>query len=471
DRNLYVVDLATGSETQLTFDGSEGGVINGTTDWVYEEEFGLRDGWSWSPNSRRIAYVQMDESETREFVMVDLRNQYPEETRFKYPKAGEINSEIHVGVLDVETGDNTFFDTGTWFAGGDSLEYIPQLGWTPELEGAEYVWMFRLNRDQNELDLLYGDPMDGSVEVILEESSDSWLDVETSFGDLSGGTLTYLEDGRGFVWLSERDGHRHLYLYTNGGAFVRKLTSGAWNVTSFHGIDLEGNELYFTGTVDGPLERHLYRSVFDAAGTNGRAPAPMKITQAAGTHDINMSRDLRYYIDTFASVSTPGNTTLHRADGQRLKMLEDNEEIQERIADYELPTPEFLQVPASDGTMLNAYIIKPNDFDPSRKYPLLMYVYGGPGSQEVRNEWGGSRYLWHAYLAEEKDVIVACVDNRGTGGRSRDFKSITYKRLGVVEAEDQIAAARHFRGLDFVDENRIGIWGWSYGGYVSTLSL
>ncbi len=471
DRDLFVVDLDAMTERRLTFDGSEGGIINGTSDWVYEEEFGLRDGWAWSPDGGRIAFVQLDESDTREFVMADLRSDYPELVRFRYPKAGEVNSEIRVGVVDASTGAERFFETHTWRARGDSPEYVPSLGWTPEIDGTSYVWMFRLNRDQNELDLLYGDPATMDVHVILQEQNDTWLDVETSFGDLAGGTITYLGDDRHFVWLSERDGHRHLYLYENDGTFAGQLTRGAWNVTRFHGIDDEAGTFYFTGTVTSPLERHLLQGSVDVSGTNGRDEGPRRITDRAGTHCIDMSRDLRYYVDRFSDVRTPSVITLNRADGTRLKALEENAELQSRLAAYDLPSPEFTQVPGADGDLLNAYLIKPPDFDSSMTYPMLMYVYGGPGSQTVTNSWGGDRFLWHAYLAANHVVVVASVDNRGTGGRSKDFKSVTYKRLGVLEAEDQIAAARHFARLDYVDEDRIGMWGWSYGGYLTLMSL
>ncbi len=475
NRDLFVVDVDDMSERRLTSDGSEGAIINGTTDWVYEEEFGLRDGWVWSPDGLRIAYVQLDETGTSEFVMADLLGQYPELIRFRYPKAGEVNSEIRVGVVNVDGGSRAFFETYTWNSGGDSLEYIPSLGWTPEIDGTSYVWMFRLNRDQNDLDLLYGDPADMSVETILEEKNDTWLDVETSFGDLSGGTITYLQDGRHFVWLSERDGYRHLYLYQNDGTFVRRVTDGDWNVAAFHGVDEDRGAFYFSGTVASPLERHLYRSEMAApAGSNGArrsSGAPEQITERPGTHRIDMSRDLRFYIDRFSDLRTPSVVTLHRADGRLLKELEMNEALQERLIRYDLPYPEFTTVNGADGTELNAYVIKPRDFDPAKTYPMMLYVYGGPGSQTITNDWGGVRYLWHAYLAQNLGVLVASVDNRGTGARSKDFKSVTYKQLGVLEAEDQIAAAGQFGELDYVDEDRIGIWGWSYGGFMTLMSM
>jgi len=470
DRNLFAVTLEDMHEHRLTSDGSEGGIINGTSDWVYEEEFGLRDGWTWGPDGESIAYVQLDETATRDFIMADLRGQYPDLVRFRYPKAGEQNSEIRVGVVDVESGESRFFESGTWFAGGDSLEYIPSLGWTPEIDGTSYVWFLRLNRDQNRVDVLYGDPADMSTQVMLHEENDSWIDVETSFGDLAGGTITYLDDDRHFVWLSERDGYRHLYLYENDGTLVRQLTGGAWNVTSFHSIDFSNDVVYFTSTAATPLERHLYRVPFSgaqAASDDGL----VQITERPGRHDVTMSRDQNYYIDRFSDHSTPLVTTLHAADGTRLEVLEANEELMERLEGYALPQPEFTSIRGGDGTMLNASIIRPSTFDSSNAYPLLMYVYGGPGSQYVENAWGGDRYLWHAYLAERHGIVIAAVDNRGTGGRSKAFKSATYRRLGVLEAQDQIAAAEHLSTLSYIDADRTGIWGWSYGGYMTLMSL
>ena len=468
DRNLFLVDLGSMEETQLTSDGAEGGIINGTSDWVYEEEFGLRDGWAWSPDGQYIAFLQLDETATREFAMTDLRGLYPAFERFRYPKAGEANSEIHAGVINVASGEKTFFETGTWNAGGDSLEYIPQLGWTPAIDGTHYVYLFRMNRDQNNLDLLYGNPASGEIQTVLEETSETWLDVETGFSDLDVGTITFLDDGAHFVWISERDGHRHLYLYENSGTFVGQITQGDWDVTDFHGIDEAEGWVYFTSTEASPLERQFYRTRFNAADAAG---TPERITEKAGWHSVNLSSDARYFIDTFSDVTTPPTVMLYDAEGDSLQTLEGNAALRDTLAQYTLPAPAFTQVPGADGTMLNAYVIKPTDFDSAQAYPLLMHVYGGPGSQTVRNAWGGSQMAWHQYLADEKGILVASVDNRGTGARGRDFRTSTYKKLGILEVEDQIAAAQHFGQMPYVDEDRIGIWGWSYGGYMTLLSM
>ncbi len=461
DRNLFVVDLVTMTETALTDDGSDGAIINGTFDWVYEEEFGLRDGFRWSPDGQKIAFFKLDESGTRDFFMTELRGQYPEPVSFRYPKAGEVNSEVQVGVIDLKTGGTEFIDTDTWNEGGDTYEYLARMDWMPTPDGHR-PWIFRLNRDQNDLDFI---SYDDSVQVLINEKEATWINVEDD-------KLTFLDDGKHFVWQSETSGYNHLYLHKNNGDLVTPITSGQWDVTAFHGIDEETGTAYFTAAIDSPLERHLYSIQIDMQTDAGAtASPPVKITQAPGTHTINMSSDLRYYIDTYSSVTTPPVVSLHSADGRKIKTLEGNEKLIDTLVEYELPAPEFMTVPGADGTPLNAWMIKPSDFDSNKEYPLLMYVYGGPGSQTVRNNWGGSRYLWHAYLAEELGVVVASVDNRGTGARGKAFKSVTYKNLGQLEAEDQIAAAQHFGQMPYIDAGRMGIWGWSYGGYMTLMGM
>ncbi len=461
NRNLFVVDLVSMEETRLTDDGEDGGVINGTSDWVYEEEFRLRDGWSWSPDGQFIAFYKFDESATRDFFMTDLLKQYPEEERFRYPKAGESNSEVQIGVISTESGEISYFDTETWFEGGERYEYIPQMGWTPPVDGIHHVWMIRLNRDQNQLDLLYGDPSSNDVMTVLQEEETTWIDVNS-------GKMQYLQDQKHFVWLSEIDGYRHLYLYQNSGKQVRQITTGEWEVGSFAGIDEAKGKVYFTATIASPLERQIYSSYYMGRRRNY---APELISMGAGTHRVNLSNDARYYIDTYSHSTSPPVVSLHRINGQKIKILESNEALKKTLKTYDLGAPEFVTVPGADGTSLNAYLIKPQNFDPNGAYPMLMYVYGGPGSQTVTNSWGGSRYLWHKMLADQLNIVVASVDNRGTGARGKAFESETYRRLGQLEAADQIAAARHFGSLSFVDADKIGIWGWSYGGYMTLLSM
>ncbi|HEX9951737.1 MAG TPA: DPP IV N-terminal domain-containing protein, partial [Rubricoccaceae bacterium] len=346
DRNLFVTDLASGQERALTTNGAAGTIINGTFDWVYEEEFGLRDGFQWSPDGQRIAFYQLDESATRDFQITNFQTLYPEYQAFRYPKAGEANAEIHVGVIDVATGETRFLDTDTWGSGGAEHEYIAGMGWTPALaDGGSDVWMLRLNRNQNHVDLMYADPAGTAARTVLSEENDSYIEVETGFSDVATGTITYLRDGQHFVWRSDRDGYGHLYLYTNDGTFVRQITQGAWDVTNFHGVDERAGVAYVTTTAENSRERHLYRVPL-TGGT------PVKLTQGAGWHDVDVSRDFAYFTDTYSTQTMPPVTSLVRTTGERVSVLDDNAALIERLAAYDLPTPEFMTVPAADGTPL-----------------------------------------------------------------------------------------------------------------------
>ena len=471
-RNLYVVNLQTGRETALTTDGSEGAIINGTFDWVYEEEFRVRDGWRWSPDGEHIAFFKLDESQTREFAITDHTTRYPQYKRFRYPKAGEQNSEIRVGVIDMsavrasQEGQSQairYFDTNTWNEGGTRHEYLPRMGWTPTVDGRPRVWMFRMNRDQNRLDLLYGDPKTGRVETVLEEENDTYIEVEDE-------TLSFLNDGEHFVFLSERSGYNHAYLYRTDGTELGPITGGEWEVTAFHGIDEASLTAYFTGTREHSTERHLY-----SAGVSlGRHEAPMpatKVSEAPGWHHINLSKDRKYYIDRHSRRGTPPTWTLHEASGPPITTLKENDALARRLGRHDLPSASFTTLPGADGTALNAYVVKPTDFDPAKEYPVLMYVYGGPGIQTVTDRWGGVRQLWHQYLVKQHDVVVVSVDNRGTGGRGKAFQDVPYQRLGQPESADQIAAAQALTDSSWVDADRVGIWGWSYGGYMTLMSM
>ena len=479
NRDLHVVDLETGTETALTTDGSEGGIINGTFDWVYEEEFGVQDGWRWSPDGERIAFFKLDESDTRSFPLVNNTPRYPEITSFRYPKAGEVNSEIKVGVVDLSAVDASaagqsqaisYFDTQTWDPGltkaeeaVDPHEYIARMGWTPAIDGEHRVWMFRLNRTQDTLDLMYGHPGTGETERVLRETQDTYIDVTDE-------KISFLEGGERFVYLSERTGYNHAHLYRNDGTPLGPVTSGNWEVTQFHGLDEANTTAYVTATRETSLERHLYR-VDVSMEAHETAAAPEKVTTRPGWHAINLSNDLDYYIDRHSAAGTPPTWTLHAADGERLTVLQQNEALAQRLDSLDLPQKQFTTLPAADGTPLNAYVIKPTDFDPGTPHPVLMYVYGGPGVQTVTHRWGGSRALWHQYLAQTHDVVVVSVDNRGTGGRGKAFQDVPYRQLGQPEAADQVRAAQALADSAWVDADRIGIWGWSYGGYMTLLSM
>ncbi len=469
DRNLFAVELASMKETQLTFDGSDGKIINGTTDWVYEEEFGLRDGWAWSPDGRYIAFLQLDESKTSDFVMADLQGERPALKRFRFPRAGEPNSEIRVGVIDINTGKPQYFDTGNWQTDNEAHEYIPRLGWTPAINGKYYVWVLRMNREQNHVALLHGDPENVQLKTIFDDKESTWVEPFDPFG--GNPKLVYLEDGKHVLYQSERDGYNHLYLYKTEGGPARQITRGAWEVSAFHGYDPKSKQFYCTANAESPIEQQLYRLAFDPNKSTGSASAPVQITKEKGTHASNWSKDWRYFIDTYSNRHTPPVTRLHKADGALVKYLEDNAELVRTVTEYDFPKTEFLTVPGADGKPLHAYLIKPTNFDPSRNYPLLMYTYGGPASQNATDAWDAFFGFFHAYLVQQHQVIVACVDNRGAAGYGKAFESAMHKNMGTVEAQDQIAAAKYFGALPYVDEKRIGIWGWSYGGYNTLMAM
>ena len=345
----------------------------------------------------------------------------------------------------------------------DPHEYIARMGWTPAIDGEHRVWMFRLNRTQDTLDLMYGHPGTGETERVLRETQDTYIDVTDE-------KISFLEDGERFVYLSERTGYNHAHLYRNDGTPLGPITAGAWEVTQFHGLDEDAATAYVTATRDTSLERHLYR-VDVSMEAHEAAAVPEKVTTRTGWHTINLSNDLDYYIDRHSAAGTPPTWTLYAADGERLTVLQQNEALAQRLDSLDLPQKQFTTLPAADGTPLNASIIKPTDFDPGTPHPVLMYVYGGPGVQTVTHRWGGSRALWHQYLAQTHDVVVVSVDNRGTGGRGKAFQDVPYRQLGQPEAADQVHAAQALADSAWVDADRIGIWGWSYGGYMTLLSM
>lgn len=450
NNNLYYVDLATMQEHAITNDGKWNHIINGSADWVYEEEFAFAQAFFWSPDSRKIAYYIFDESEVKEYNMQVWAGLYPVDYRFKYPKAGEANSKVAIEVYNLPEKSKTRMELG------EEVDiYIPRVYWT---EDASLLSIIRLNRLQNKLDILHGNVATGKTNVVLTEESDTYVDI--NFTD----DLTYLKDKKHFIRTSEEDGYKHIYLHKMDGSRVQQLTRGNWVVDKFLGIDEKKKTLYFISTEVSPLERHLY-----AIGLNGKGKT--KMTADKGIHEINFSTDFKYFINYHSSRENPLQISLHTApSGKEVKLLEENKELEAKMDQYSWSDKEFISFETEEGAELNAYMIKPLDFDESKKYPLLMYVYGGPGSQEVMNSWGGSRELWFQYLAQQ-GYIVACVDNRGTGGRGKDFKHSTYAQLGKLETADQIAGARYFGSLPFINEDRIGIWGWSYGGYMSSLAL
>ncbi len=443
--NIYVSDLASGTETALTTDGGEN-VINGTSDWVYEEELYLRDAFRWSPDGRRLAFWRLDQTVIRPFYLVNADSLYPQLVPVRYPKAGTPNSEVRIGVVEVANGRTAWIELGS-----DKDIYVAAMDFA---DSPDEIWLTRLNRHQNRLDLLLADVRTGAARVIMADTDSAWVDAHEP---------RWINGGKQFLFLSERDGYAQLYLFNRDGRLVRRVTPGGWDVLEVYAVDEKAKAIYFTGASDGPLGRPVLR-----VGLDGKGLTP--ISAEPGTHGIEFDPTHELYVDTYSRAGVPPVQTLRRSDGTLVRTIADNAKLAAKVNALGLNRPGFIKIPTPDGVELNAWIIKPTGFDPARRYPLLMIVYGGPGSQTVTDDWGGSGYLWHQMLAQD-GCLIASVDNRGTGGRGVKFKKITYLHLGRYESADQVAAARYFASLPYVDATRIGIWGWSYGGYTASRTM
>mgnify|MGYP001277691261 FL=1 len=444
ENNLFIKDITNGKETQITNDGKKNQIINGASDWVYEEEFKLVKGFEWSSDSRTIAYYKFDESHVKEFSMDKFNGSlYPSQEVFKYPKAGEANSTVNILLYSLDSKEKTLIYTE------EEYEYIPRIKWSKD---PHILTMIGLNRHQNKLDFILVNSKDGSNNILFSEEDKYYIDIHDN--------LTFLPNNF-FIWTSEKKGYNHIFLKGLDGS-EEQITSGSWEVTSFKGLDSDKMQIFFTSTEDGSINRSLY--VLDLE-TGKRK----KLSTQIGTNSAKFSKGLKYYINTFSDADTPPVFTLHKADGTLIKTIEDNTEFKNKLKDYDLSKKEFLTI-YTDNADLNAWIIKPPNFDKNKKYPLFMFLYGGPGSQQVLNKYGSSNFYWYQMLAQ-KGYVVACVDNRGTGGKGSEFKKMTYKELGKYETIDQIDAAKYFGNLEYIDKERIGIQGWSYGGYMSSLAI
>ena len=437
--NLFVADPTAGSERQLTFDGRFNHIINGLPDWVYEEEFSFARAFAWSPDGRKIAYLWFDESRVKQYNMNRFAGGlYPENYTFKYPKAGEQNSVVELYCCDAADGSTVRMDTGE-----QTDQYIPRLFWTPTGQ----LGFYRLNRLQNHFEVLLCDSS-GASRVVYDERNDRYVER------VDGRTVTFLPDGDRFVVRSERDGFMHLYLYGVSEGLLGRITSGEWEVTELLGI--EGDRVYYLSTETSPLRRDLYTVRLDGRGKR-------RLTGGDGTYRIAPSRGFRYFISYFSNVRTPNRVTLHRSDGRLVRTLEDNAALRTKLDELQVPVKEFFRFATSEGVELNGYMVRPNGFDSSRRYPVLMTQYSGPGSQQAADRW---TIGWEDVLVQQ-GYIVACVDGRGTGFRGEEFKKCTYGELGKYETVDQIEAARYLASLPYVDPDRIGIYGWSYGGFMA----
>lgn len=437
--NLFVADPTAGSERQLTFDGRFNHIINGLPDWVYEEEFSFARAFAWSPDGRKIAYLRFDESRVKQYNMNRFAGGlYPENYTFKYPKAGEQNSVVELYCCDAADGSMVRMDTGE-----QTDQYIPRLFWTPTGQ----LGFYRLNRLQNHFEVLLCDSS-GASRVVYDERNDRYVER------VDGRTVTFLPDGDRFVVRSERDGFMHLYLYSVSEGLLGRITSGEWEVTELLGI--EGDRVYYLSTETSPLRRDLYTVRLDGRGKR-------RLTGGDGTYRIAPSRGFRYFISYFSNVRTPNRVTLHRSDGRLVRTLEDNAALRAKLDELQVPVKEFFRFATSEGVELNGYMVRPNGFASSRRYPVLMTQYSGPGSQQAADRW---TIGWEDVLVQQ-GYIVACVDGRGTGFRGEEFKKCTYGELGKYETVDQIEAARYLASLPYVDPDRIGIYGWSYGGFMA----
>ena len=444
DNNIYIKDLASGTTTQVTTDGAKNKVINGITDWVYEEEFAFVRAFDWNADGDKIAYIRFDESEVPEFSMDVFGNElYPSKDTFKYPKAGETNATVSLHVYDVTSAETKAVDLN-----GFQNYYIPRLEWTPE---ANVLAVQTTNRKQNDVNLLFVDGTSGEAKLILSDKDDAYVDITNN--------LTFLEDND-FIWTSEKDGWNHIYLYDKDGKLKNQVTQGPWEVTSYYGYDPKSKRVFYQSSENGSINRGVY-----SVKVNGKSKKAL--ATEAGTNSANFSTDFTYFIKSFSDAETPYVFTLNAADdGDLVRKIKDNQALKDQFADYVISEKEFFTLPIN-GEELNAYMIKPKDFDPNKKYPVFMTQYSGPGSQSVANSWSGGNGYWFQMLAQEGYIIV-CVDPRGTGLKGRDFKKMTQKELGKYEVEDQIAAAQVLGQRDYVDADRIGIWGWSYGGFMAS---
>lgn len=446
NNDLYCYDLATEKEMQITNDGKVNNIINGSTDWVYEEEFALSKGFYWNDNSTQLAFYRFDESAVKEFGMPTYGKLYPEEYKFKYPKAGEANSTIEIFTYDIQSGKKQRMDIGA-----DKDIYIPRILWTHD---QNTLCIERLNRLQNKLELLLGNSQTGSTSVLYTEENKAYIDVPE---------ITFLKDGKTFIMNSEKSGWNHLYQYDLKGTLIKQITQGNWEIDQFYGIDEKKKTLYVSTSEANSAERYVY-----AISLDGKSK--QQLTSRKGWNSATFNANYTYFLLSHSSLNTPSYYALCDQKGKEVRVLEDNKTLADKINSFKVSKAEMTSYKNAYGEELNAFMIKPVNFDANKKYPVLMYVYGGPGHQLAVNRWMGSNYFWYQMLAA-KGYMILCVDGRGTGFKGEAFKKSTYLQLGKYEIEDQIYVARELGKLQYVDAGRIGIWGWSYGGYMSSLGI
>jgi dipeptidyl-peptidase 4 len=446
NNNLFLKDLNSGSLMPITTDGVRNKIINGASDWVYEEEFGFDKAFFWSPDGRYIAFYRFDETDVPTFSMDVYGDElYPSQDVFKYPKAGEANAKVTIHIYDVQANEVKPVIIN------QPYEYIPRLKWTTD---PEMLCVFVMNRHQNHLQLMLAASKTGKTQLLYEEKDRAYVDVDDD--------IVFLKDNS-FIWTSERDGYNHLYHIDAKGRVKKQITTGKFDVTNFYGYNPENKTLYYQAAETNPYERHIYSVQLN--GKNKRL-----LTPGPGTHNATFNTGFKYFVHTHSQAFLPPVTTLHMASGDQVRLLQENARLKNRLETYELGQKEFFDIKGATGEKLSAWMLKPADFDPNKQYPVLMFVYGGPGSQTVKDSYDSFNDFWFQHLTTLGYIVVS-VDNRGTGARGRDFKKATYLQLGKIEHEDQIAAAKEIGQLPYIQANRIGIFGWSYGGYMSSLCL
>lgn len=453
ENNLYIKDLASNSIKAVTTDGKWNYIINGNCDWVYEEEFEFSRAFQWSPKGTYIAYYRFDETEVKEYNMTIYDNAYNQDYRYKYPKAGEANSKVEIHIYDVAKAK----DVKAQYEQGDI--YIPRIKWTKDDNHLVVFWM---NRHQDDLKLLMTDAQTGTSNILYEEKNKYFVEVNDDWW--------FLKDGKNFLFTSEMNGYRHLYLYSLDGKTKTQVTRGNYEITDVNGVDEINKRIFFTMAYPRPMDRNLF--VTDFAGKKAT-----QLTQGEAWHKVELNDDFTRFYDYRTDINTPQVVTLNAINVNKkkeistgfIKTINESAKLKDKMKDYELGKAAFIRVPNSKGDTLNGWMLKPVNFDPSKKYPVLFCNYGGPGSQQVANRFGAVSF-WHQLLAQ-KGFIVVSIDNTGTGYRGEEFKKKTYLQLGKFEIEDQIDAASYLGKMPFVDKKNIGHWGWSYGGFMSSLAI
>jgi len=448
ENNLYVFDVSTKKTTQITKDGKKNAIINGITDWVYEEEFAFVRAFDWNADGTKLAYIKFDESDVPVFSM-DIYGEdlYPQQQVFKYPKAGENNSKMSLHLYDVSKAS-----TQNVALNAETAYYIPRMKFT---NNTNVLSVQTQNRHQNQLNLLFVDANSGKTSTILTEKDKAYVDVTDN--------LTFLNDNS-FIWTSEKDGYNHIYHYNNDGSLKKQVTTGNWEVTNYYGYNKTNETIYYQSVENGSTKRDVY-----SIQLNGSSKK--QLSAQSGTNSATFSPDFKYFINNHSSsTKAPSYSLVDASTGKNVKEILNNTALEDKLKKFDLPKKEFTTFKNEVGNDLNGYIIKPKNFDAKKKYPVLLYQYSGPGSQEVADSWNDSNDYWHMMLSQ-KGYIIVCVDGRGTGFKGADFKKVTQKELGKFEVQDQIFVAKQLAKESFVDANRIGIWGWSFGGFMSSNAL